>query len=299
MRLLHLINMHDVCGAVVKRHRCILSPKAPNEDTEAISARGSQDSRQIIIEILYRMSKKRDLTPLCFCAHTSCQDGPWGSGTRDFLYLSGDFYDYHWYIHMNPQFLDTYILVLSLVLLSVPVIKYSGSLQTQAAHYLPQQSGSQWPVMSCYPWHRPITAPWHCFRHGRSGRSWEDSLAPGYTTAGFVQKTRISYEEPIAVNRLLFPLHKGLIQRGYSFNKAFDSVEDPWLCCGGGTQPYRLRGEYRSVCTAQSSGSKYLIQGYKREKSGTCSLRLPWVWLLSIWLNVFYCIYSSCKKIPH
>lgn len=74
-------------------------------------------------------------------------------------------------------------------------------------------------------------------------------------------------EEPIAVNRLLCPLHKGLIQRGYSFNKAFDSVEDPWLCCGGGTQPYRLRGEYRSVCTAQSSGSKYirLIRGYKGE----------------------------------
>lgn len=67
------------------------------------------------------------------------------------------------------------------------------------------------------------------------------------------KKTWISYEEPIAVNRLLCPLHKGLIQRGYSFNKAFDSVEDPWLCCGGGTQPYRLRGEYRSVCTALSS----------------------------------------------
>lgn len=65
-------------------------------------------------------------------------------------------------------------------------------------------------------------------------------------------KTWISYEEPIAVNRLLCPLHKGLIQRGYSFNKAFDSVEDPCLCCGGGTQPYRLRGEYRSVSTAQS-----------------------------------------------
>lgn len=81
------------------------------------------------------------------------------------------------------------------------------------------------------------------------------------------KKTWISYEEPIAVNQLLCPLHKGLIQRGYSFNKAFDSVEDPWLCCGGGTQPYRLRGEYRSVCTTQSSGSKYicLFQGYKGE----------------------------------
>lgn len=79
--------------------------------------------------------------------------------------------------------------------------------------------------------------------------------------------TRISSEEPMAVNRLLCPLHKGLIQRGYPFNKAFDSVEDPWLCCDGGTQTYRLRGEYRSVCTALNSGAKFicLIPCYKGE----------------------------------
>lgn len=56
------------------------------------------------------------------------------------------------------------------------------SLQTQA------ESGSQWPVMSSYPWHRPIIAPWHRVRHGRTGWSWEDSLTPACTTAGFVQK---------------------------------------------------------------------------------------------------------------
>jgi len=81
------------------------------------------------------------------------------------------------------------------------------------------------------------------------------------------KKTRIGYEQPIAVNRLLCPLHKGLIQHGYYSNKALDSVEDPWLCCGGRTQTYRSRGEYHSVCTAKSGGSKYirLIQSYKGE----------------------------------
>lgn len=41
------------------------------------------------------------------------------------------------------------------------------------------------------------------------------------------KKTWLSYKMPSAVNRLLCPLHKGLIQCGYSFNKVFDSVEDP------------------------------------------------------------------------
>lgn len=155
--------------------------------------------------------------------------------------------------------------------------------------------------MSCYPWHWPITAPWHCFRHGRSGWSWEDSLAPVCTTAGFVQKTWISYEEPIAVNQLLCPLHKGLIQRRYSFNKAFDSVEDPWLCCASRTQPYRLRGENRSVCRGQSSGSKYICL-IQLQRWRTSSYRaVPWVWYSFCryhdWLlTVFCCIYSGWKK---
>lgn len=62
----------------------------------------------------------------------------------------------------------------------------------------------------------------------------------------------------MVVNRLLCPLHKGLIQHGYYSIRAFDSVDDPWLCCGAGTQLFRLRGEYRSVCTAKSVGSKYI-----------------------------------------
>ena len=165
--------------------------------------------------------------------------------------------------------------------------------------------------MSCYPWHWPITAPWHCFRHGRSGWSWEDSLAPVCTTAGFVQKTWISYEEPIALNRLLCPLHKGLIQRRYSFNKAFDSVEDPWLCCAGRTLPYRLRGENRSVCTAQSSGSKYicLIHGFRGEglpPIGLClECDIPSVvimtdyWLYSAAYTVVGKKNKKTIKIPH
>lgn len=72
----------------------------------------------------------------------------------------------------------------------------------------------------------------------------------------------------MAVNRLLCPLHKRLIQRGYSFNKAFDSVEDPWLCCRGGTQLKRLEGECRPVRAAQSGAAKRisLIWGEKGEE---------------------------------
>lgn len=100
---------------------------------------------------------------------------------------------YFWYLRLPHEstILGIYIPVLlscTLVLLSIPVIKYSGSLLTQAAHYFPQQSGSQWPLMSFYPWHWTVTLPWHCFRHGRSCWSWEDSLAPVYTTVSFVQK---------------------------------------------------------------------------------------------------------------
>lgn len=95
-----------------------------------------------------------------------------------------------WFFHRNEQFVE--IPVLFFILLSIPVIKYSGSHRREAACYFPQQNGSQWPLLSCYPWHGPVTAPWHCFRHGKSCWSWEDSLAPVYTTAGFVQKTWIS-----------------------------------------------------------------------------------------------------------
>lgn len=69
MRLFHLINKHGVYCAAVKKHCCILSPKASNEDTEAISAWGSHDSRLIIVEVLYRMSKKRLNATFSLCSH--------------------------------------------------------------------------------------------------------------------------------------------------------------------------------------------------------------------------------------
>lgn len=204
---------------------------------------------------------------------------------------------------MNPHFSDIYIPVLCLVLLSVPVTKYSGSLQTQAAslffHSRAGASGQSCPVTrDTGPSQRPDTAldmagP---AGHGKTAR------LPSTQQPALYKNTRIGCEEPIAVNRLLCPLHKGLIQRGYSLNKAFDSVEDPWLCCSGGTQAYRLRGEYRSVCAAHSSRSKYirLIQAYKAE-----GLVLPHIWLQSDGPSVFirtdYWMHTQEKtiEIPH
>lgn len=149
------------------------------------------------------------------------------------------------------------ILPYELAIFGHVLIKFPGFLLTQAVCSFPQQSGSQWPVVSSYT-ALDMAGP---AGHGNT------ALLLSTQQRALYKKTWISYEEPITVNRLLCPLHKSLIQRGYSFNKAFDSVEDAWLCCCGGTQPNRLRGEYRLVCTAKSSGSKYnsLIQGYKGE----------------------------------
>ena len=70
----------------------------------------------------------------------------------------------------------------------------------------------------------------------------------------------------------------------YSFNKAFDSVEDPWLCCCCRTQPYRSRGECRSVCRAHSGRLKSvcLIWSNKGEE-----LSPLWLWLDCDWSPVF------------
>ena len=73
----------------------------------------------------------------------------------------------------------------------------------------------QWTVTSRYaPWNTALDMA------GLSGHGKTASC----TTAGFVRGTWISAEEPMAVNRLLCPLHKGLIQR-----RVF-SQQSLWQC---------------------------------------------------------------------
>lgn len=55
-------------------------PKAPNEDSEDNSAQGLQDSRQIITEVQYRMSKESQSYFLSVLAHTGQAGGPCNKG---------------------------------------------------------------------------------------------------------------------------------------------------------------------------------------------------------------------------
>lgn len=55
------LNNNILCCSEIKCG-CMLSPNTQNEDIEAYSAWGLQDSRQIITAVLYRLSKKEDKT---------------------------------------------------------------------------------------------------------------------------------------------------------------------------------------------------------------------------------------------
>lgn len=117
---------------------------------------------------------------------------------------------------MTSQFLDIYIPVLCLSLLSIPVIKCSGSLQRQAAFYFHSMvgaSGHSCPVICdtglSQGLHNALDTAGPT-GHGKT--VWLISIQQW----ALYNKTWLSYEEPIAVNWLLCPLYKGLIQCGYS-----------------------------------------------------------------------------------
>lgn len=172
----------------------------------------------------------------------------------------------YWVILYLSRFMWLSFLILphELTIFRYVLIKFSGFLWTQAARLF---SAAEWePVASHVLFYR--------VRHGRSGWSWEYSFTPVCTTAGFVQKKNpwISYEEPIAVNRLLCPLHKSLIQPGYSFNKAFNSVEDAWLCVVVVVERRRTDWEGNTAWFVQQRAAAQNISLWFRVTKGKCFL---------------------------
>lgn len=201
-----------------------LYSKAPNEDTETYSAHGLQGSRHIITEVLYRMSRKGHNTAFFLCS-LYCKDGPVSSRIRVFMSEWGKtVFDYHFcFFNKTSQFLDIYIPILSLSLHSTPVIKYSGTSCTYFHSMVGDSGHSCLVICDTGLSQRPDTALDTASLTGHGKATWLMSIQQW----ALYKKTWLSYEEPIAVNQLLCPLYKGLIQSGYSFNKAFDSVEDP------------------------------------------------------------------------